>query len=117
MISRIMERMARQGSANIPLKESQISGLKYFQPLSRWLSALHDAGCERDRAGNRQFFMDQYLSLVLLFMFNPICSSMRSLQRAGELPKVRPGVWASTACRWSAFRRRAGCSTPRCLSR
>lgn len=81
--------MAGQRNKNIPLDERRISGLKYFQPLSQWLSTLHDAGCQRDRAGNRRFFMDQYLSLVLLYMFNPICSSMRSLQRAGELPKIR----------------------------
>ena len=31
--------------------------------------------------------MDQYLSLLLLFMFNPICQSLRGLQQA----RLQPG--------------------------
>jgi hypothetical protein len=33
--------------------------------------------------------MDQYVSLLLLYMFNPICTSLRSLQQASELHKVQ----------------------------
>jgi hypothetical protein len=33
--------------------------------------------------------MDQYISLLLLYMFNPICTSLRSLQQASELQKVQ----------------------------
>jgi hypothetical protein len=33
--------------------------------------------------------MDQYMSLLLLYMFNPICTSLRSLQQASELKKVQ----------------------------
>jgi len=33
--------------------------------------------------------MDQYISLLLLHMFNPICTSLRSLQQASELKKVQ----------------------------
>jgi hypothetical protein len=33
--------------------------------------------------------MDQYLSLILMFMFNPICESLRALQEASELKKVQ----------------------------
>ena len=63
------------------IKDDELSGLKYFKVLSDILSGLHDAGCDKDRAGNRKLHMDQYMSLLLLYMFNPICSSLRSIQQ------------------------------------
>ncbi|MDY7011099.1 MAG: IS4/IS5 family transposase, partial [Planctomycetota bacterium] len=57
--------------------------------LSGMLETLHQAGCERDRAHNRILHMDQYMTLLLMYMFNPICSSLRALQEAGELRKVQ----------------------------
>ena len=48
---------------------------------------MRSARCERDRAHNRQLHIDQHLSLMLLFMFNPIRLSLRALQRARELNK------------------------------
>lgn len=71
------------------IKESQLAGFKYFKAINKMLESLHDAGCERDIAGNRMLHMDQYISLILLFMFNPICNSLRCLQRISELKKVQ----------------------------
>ncbi|MBW2370217.1 MAG: IS4 family transposase, partial [Deltaproteobacteria bacterium] len=71
------------------IKENDLQGFKYFQPISALLETLHDAGGQRDRAGNRKLHMDQYLSLILLYMFNPICSSLRAIQQASELQKVQ----------------------------
>ena len=71
------------------IKESQLVGFKYFQMLSGLLERLRDAGCQRDRAHNRTLHMDQYVSLLLLYMFNPICTSLRALQQASELNKVQ----------------------------
>jgi len=71
------------------IKERQLQGFKYFKPISAMLESLHDAGCERDKAGNRLLHMDQYMSLILLYMFNPICTSLRSIQQASELKKVQ----------------------------
>lgn len=53
------------------------------------LEHLHQAGCQRDHAGNRILHMDQYMTLLLLCMFSPICSSLRSMQQASELKKVQ----------------------------
>lgn len=53
------------------------------------LESLRDTGCQRDRAGNRKLHMDQYISLLLLYMFNPICTSLRAVQQASELKKVQ----------------------------
>jgi len=66
-----------------------IRGLKYFKQLQPLLARLHDVGTERDRAGNRKLFFDQYASLILLFFFNPTFDSLRALQRASCIAKVR----------------------------
>ncbi len=71
------------------IQEFQLQGFKYFKAISAMLDSLHDAGCERDKAGNRKLHMDQYMSLLLLYMFNPICQSMRGIQQASELKKVQ----------------------------
>ena len=79
------------------IKESDLQGFKYFKALSGLLERLHDAGCGRDRAHNRTLHMDQYVSLLLLYMFNPICTSLRALQRASELKKVQKKLGAARA--------------------
>ena len=71
------------------IKESDIQGFKYFKKLSQMLERLHNAGCQRDRAGNRILHMDQYMTLLLLCMFSPISKSLRSMQQASELKKVQ----------------------------
>ncbi len=71
------------------IEEQELQGFKYFKAISGLLEKLHEVGCQRDRAGNRLLHMDQYISLLLLYMFNPICTSLRSLQQASELQKVQ----------------------------
>ena len=43
---------------------------------------LLDPDFERDRAGNRKFFYDHYLTLLLLYFFNPSLDSLRALHNA-----------------------------------
>jgi hypothetical protein len=71
------------------IEESELQGFKYFKAISGMLESLHKAGCQRDRAGNRKLHMDQYMSLLLMYMFNPICTSLRAIQQASELKKVQ----------------------------
>jgi len=71
------------------IEERELQGFKYFNAISGMLESLHHAGCEYDRAGNRTLHMDQYMSLLLLYMFNPICTSLRAVQQASELQKVQ----------------------------
>jgi hypothetical protein len=71
------------------IREHELQGFKYFKAISKMLESLGDVGCDRDRAGNRVLHMDQYICLLLLHMFNPICMSLRSLQQASELKKVQ----------------------------
>ena len=72
-----------------PIREQDVTGLKYFRRLLPLFERLHEVGCGRDKAGNRQLHMDQYCSLILLFMFNPCLRSLRSLQQASELKNVQ----------------------------
>jgi hypothetical protein len=46
-------------------------------------------GTERDRAGNRDLFCDQYASLLLLYFFNPVLTSLRAIQQASGFRKVQ----------------------------
>lgn len=71
------------------LDERSLQGFRCVKPVLKLLAHLHDTATERDRAGNRRWHMDQHIALLLLFMFNPICDSLRSLQRASQLKKVQ----------------------------
>lgn len=71
------------------IRERDVGGMKMLQKLLPLLDRLHDVGCERDKAGNRKLHFDQYCLLVLLYLFNPVIKSLRSIQRASELNKVQ----------------------------
>lgn len=71
------------------LRERDIQGLKYLKTLLPLLERLHDVGCKRDKAGNRKLHYDHYCLLVLLFLFNPVVRSLRSLQQASLLKNVQ----------------------------
>ncbi len=77
------------GEKRDEIEERDITGLKYFKDLLPLFERLHEVGCQRDKAGNRQLHMDQYCALVLLFLFNPIVTSLRALQQASALKKVQ----------------------------
>jgi DDE family transposase len=67
----------------------RVRGLMYFKQLKPLFARLHRLGAERDRAGNRKLFYDQYVGLLLLFFFNPTFRSLRGLQRASCMAKIR----------------------------
>lgn len=81
--------MARKKRKRRDIEESDITGLKYFDRLAPLLKRLHDEGCQRDRAGNRQLHYDKYCMLILLYLFNPIVTSLRGIQQASELKNVQ----------------------------
>ncbi|MCD6175124.1 MAG: hypothetical protein J7K65_05060 [Planctomycetes bacterium] len=92
------------------IKDHQLEGFKYFKAISKMLEGLHHAGCDRDIAGNRILHMDQYVSLVLLYMFNPICTSLRSLQQISKLKKSKSNS-VPLAPRWEVSPKRRLYST------
>jgi hypothetical protein len=69
--------------------DKRITGLKYLDRLVPLLERLHEVGCQRDRAGNRQLHFDQYCLLILLYLFSPLVDSLRALQQPSELKRVR----------------------------
>jgi hypothetical protein len=79
------------------IKESDITGLKLFDKLAPLLERLHDDGCDRDTAGNRTLHFDQYCMLVLLYMFNPVVSSLRAITQASELKNVQKKLGCARA--------------------
>ena len=79
------------------LTESSIVGLKYFDQALPLLARVRDDACHRDKANNRELHYDQYCLLVLLYLFNPICSSLRAIQQASELQNVQRRLGCSRA--------------------
>lgn len=78
--------MAASGADKIDPR--QVQGLKRLRHILPLLAGLHEVGCERDTAGNRELHFDEYVTLVLLWLFNPMLDSVRALQQAGEVDKV-----------------------------
>jgi hypothetical protein len=79
------------------IHDQDVQGLKYLRKLRPLLSRLRKVGTERDIAGNRRLFMDQYCSLILMQLFSPAIESLRDLQRASALDKVRKRLGVSRA--------------------
>ena len=48
------------GKKRKKIESKDITGLKYFDRLGPLLERLHEVGCERDKAGNRELHFDQY---------------------------------------------------------
>lgn len=78
--------MAAQDGRIDPRK---LQGFKYFGLIDDLLARLRPVGTERDRAGNREFFFDQYATLMILYYFNPTVTTLRGLQQFTTLEKVQ----------------------------
>jgi hypothetical protein len=68
-----------------PITEKSIQGFKYLRAFHSLLKPLADIPIH----GNRQFTMEQYVSLLLLYFLNPVLTSLRSLQQATGLNNVQ----------------------------
>ncbi|HEX4609083.1 MAG TPA: IS4 family transposase [Urbifossiella sp.] len=82
--------MAQHTRPEIPAELLQ--GFEYVRQLRPLLDRLHDCATARDRAHNRVLFYDHYVTLLLLYFFNPVLTSLRGLQQATHLDKVRAHV-------------------------
>ena len=64
-----------------------LRGFKQLARVAELMGHLHECGCERDTAGNRALHFDDYVLLLLLYLFNPLIDSMRTLRiRRGRAP-------------------------------
>ena len=64
----------------------QLRGIKQLRHVAKLLARLHEAGCDRDKADNRELHFDDYVMLILLYLFNPTIESIALLQGVAELP-------------------------------
>jgi hypothetical protein len=71
------------------LKQADLQGFKYLRKLLPLFERLHEAGCERDSAGNRMLHYDQYCCLILLQLFSPAVATLRLIQKASAMEKVQ----------------------------
>jgi len=85
------------GKRRPDVTDKDVTGLKYFDKLGPLLARLHEVGCQRDIAGNRELHFDQYCLLILLYLFNPVVTSLRGIQQASELEKVQKKLGCSRA--------------------
>jgi hypothetical protein len=67
----------------------KLQGFKYFELIDELLERLRPVGTERDRAGNRDLYFDQYATLMILYYFNPTARTLRGLQQFTTLEKVQ----------------------------
>lgn len=68
---------------------SPLQGQRLVQPVLELVARLHDVGAERDDAGNRKLFYDQYVTLLLMYFCNPALESLRALQQATGWERTR----------------------------
>ena len=78
---------ATADAADITVK--QLRGFKFLARVAALLSKLHESGCARDKAHNRELHFDDYVLLILLYLFNPLIESMRTLQKLSDLPELQ----------------------------
>lgn len=71
------------------LTADDLGGFKQLRRVAQFLSHLHANGCDRDKAGNRELHFDDYVLLILLYLFNPMIDSVRSLQKIARLPEIQ----------------------------
>ncbi len=72
----------------IALEARRCRGFKYLRSVQDLLAPLRDGTAH----GNRDLFMDQYASLMLLYFFNPVLTGLRSLQQAPGLANVQEAL-------------------------
>jgi hypothetical protein len=70
-------------------RPSPLQGQRLVQPVLSLIARLHGVGAERDHAGNRKLFYDQYIALLLMYFCNPALESLRALQQATGWEKTR----------------------------
>jgi hypothetical protein len=67
------------------LKEKDLQGFKYLRKFFSFSPKFHLV----KQHHNRDLHFDQYICLLLFFFFNPLLTSLRSIQQASTLKKVQ----------------------------
>ena len=72
-----------------PIRVKDVVQPGYLSRLRELFLPLHNVGCERDTAGNRRFFFDDYCLAVMLHCFCPAITSARALQELSQYPSAQ----------------------------
>jgi hypothetical protein len=102
--------------ADRSITADQLHGMRQLRRVAGLLSRLHKAGCDRDKAANRRLHFDDYVLLILLYLFNPLIDSMRTLQKVSELPEIQRRL-GSSGFRSAVSAKAAGCLIRPCYRR
>jgi hypothetical protein len=70
------------------IKTSDIRGAKLLKQVAKLLKPLHEIAIDPLRPNKRTLHMDEYIAMFLMYMFSPMCDSLRSIQRSSELKDV-----------------------------
>ena len=73
-----------------PIAFEQLNGIKQLRHVAGLLSKLHTVGCDRDKAANGELHFDDYVMLILLYLFNPMIESIALLQ--GVVDQLAKGL-------------------------
>ena len=71
------------------ITNSDLRGFKHFRILAGLTEHLHDVYIDPKHPNKRILHYDQYVALMLVYRFSPICDSLRMVQRATEFRKVQ----------------------------
>jgi hypothetical protein len=89
--------MGERHSSDGDEQNTRLEGQR-LQPL---LARVRYDATSRDRAGNRELFVDDACSLIVRTFDNPVCRSLRDLVKASRLPAVRKKTGCREASRGS----------------
>lgn len=84
-----VDEVSQAAAQTAGLEPVQIHGLRKIRSISKLLAGLRDEGRDRDQAGNRTLFLDQYCGLLLLSYFEPTMDSLRKLEQASGIERVQ----------------------------
>ena len=70
------------------IREKDLQGLKYIEKFLPLFERFHHVNAHH----NRELYFDQYITLILLYFFNPVLTSLRSIQQSSHIDKVKKAV-------------------------
>lgn len=72
-------------SAKPQIAANTLHGSRYLKNILPLLRRYHEVGNQK----NRNLHFDQYLALIILYFFNPVLTSLRSIQQATTIEAVQ----------------------------
>ena len=72
-------------SAKPQIAANTLHGSRYLKNILSLLRRYHEVGNQK----NRNLHFDQYLALIILYFFNPVLTSLRSIQQATTIEAVQ----------------------------